>query len=325
MPLDITRVGRKSYVTTRGLAEVLEAVKKHGLPSTTSRSDIKRKRSARANVMTPYGHVIQQWRLQTEDGGTVAIDYCHPAALVWHLCSSSEPLQNLLLERMGLEPCSLAAPWRVVFYSDEITPGNQLRSRNPRKLQAIYFSFANLGSAALGKEKSWFLLCAVRSKTVQSLQSGMGQLCRAAMLSFRTHGADLSSGIQLYCGESRPVLCAQLGILLSDESALKYMANNKGASGKLPCVLCRNVIHRRYKPEKMREPLVTHTDINYDHFILHTQKSLAETAEYLETQSRTLNKGAMQDLQTKLGFNHAPLGILASSGYLEMLYGMVRT
>ena len=323
MPLDITRIGRNSYVTTRGLAEVLESVKQHGLPSTTSRSDIKRKRSARANVETPYGQVIQQWHLQNEDGGTIAIDYCHPAALLWHLCSSSEPLQNLLLERMGLEPCSLAAPWRIIFYSDEVTPGNQLKARNPRKLQAIYFSFANLGSAALGKEKAWFLLCAVRSKTVQSLRSGMGQLCRAAMLSFSTHGADLSSGIQLYCREARPVLCAQLGMLLSDESALKYMANNKGASGKLPCLLCRNVIHRRYMPDRMREPLVTHTDINYNRFILHTQSSLAATAQYLETQSRTLNKGAMQDLQTKLGLNYAPLGIMASSGYLEMLYFLV--
>ena len=129
---------------------------------------------------------------------------------------------------------------------------------NARKLQAIYFSFQELSANALAHERAWFLLAAVRSSTVATLKAGMSQVCRAALLSFSAEGASFECGVQLRPPEEGPtlMLCAAVRCLLSDESALKHMLCNKGASGKIPCGLCRNVVQKRYAPARLHNALV---------------------------------------------------------------------
>ena len=66
MPLDLARVGRKSYVSQNALAAILKAVKEEELPKRISRPAIKRRREAATNVETPYGPIFQKWTLVCE-------------------------------------------------------------------------------------------------------------------------------------------------------------------------------------------------------------------------------------------------------------------
>ncbi|OLP96943.1 hypothetical protein AK812_SmicGene20786 [Symbiodinium microadriaticum] len=43
-------------------------------------------------------------------------------------------------------PCSPAHPWDICLYVDEVSPGNQLKPSNERKLQVLYLSIGGPGS-----------------------------------------------------------------------------------------------------------------------------------------------------------------------------------
>ena len=147
--LDVTRLGRKSFMSQAALSEVLTAVRNaEELPAGVSRHALKRARQAKASVETPYGHAA----------------------------ASNQRLQRRVSARqIGGRPSFSCKPWGLVFYSDEVTPGNALKANNRRKMQAIYWSFAQFGPDALSHERSWFLLTCVRSKTVDKCA---GMLCR---------------------------------------------------------------------------------------------------------------------------------------------------
>eukprot|EP00959_Pyramimonas_sp_CCMP1952_P415391 8703907-Pyramimonas_sp.AAC.1 len=55
---------------------------------------------------------------------------------------------------------------RIIAYSDEVTPGNQLADHNSRKLQAVYWSWYDLGFPTLCNELAWNTLAGVRSDTL---------------------------------------------------------------------------------------------------------------------------------------------------------------
>ena len=64
--------------------------------------------------------------------------------------------------------------------------------------------------------------------------------------------ADFSTGLPMPLGaSSKFVLVAKLGLVIADESALKQTYENKGASGKVPCLFCPNVLLKRYAPTGM--------------------------------------------------------------------------
>ena len=311
--LDVSRLGRKSYVSQSALSEILTAVKQADeLPEGTSRHSVKRKRQSSARVSTPYGDICKTWDLLKTDGSTVKVHFQDPAPMLWHLVNECPNLASFLEERMDLHPCSAARPWGLVFYSDEVTPGNALKANNRRRMQAVYWSLAELGSDAIVHERAWMLLTCVRTKTVQQLQDGMSQLCRRCLLAFMPPRSPFATGMQLRMGGGRTrILLAAWRTIISDESALKHMLNNKGASGKLPCALCRNVIRKLYAPEPLHPPLLLRTSLEEARFLQHTTASLVELSDYLEEQSTVLNKGQMQELQTRLGYHHSPQGVLA--------------
>ena len=319
-PLDLSRLGIRQYVSQSALAAVLKAIQEADeLPTGISRGSIKRAREAAVDVNTPYGPIFRTWNLERISGPAATVYYCQPAAMLFFLARSCSKLAAFLQQRLQECPCDVASPWSIIFYNDEVSPGNQLKTTNSRKLQALYFSFKEMGCNALCHERAWFLLGAVRSNTVQELKDGMGQLCKEAMLSFYAEGASFCRGVQLRLLDRPAILCATVGCLLSDESALKHMVNNKGASGKVPCCLCRNVVQKRYAPENMHRALVHHTCLDETKFLQHTRESLAECVAHLAMQSGRLNKGQFDDLQTRLGFNHAPSGMLACRELMEVL------
>ena len=301
MPLDLTKVGRKSYVSQHGLAEVLRAVKEADeLPPGISQSAVKRARERRMEASTPFGPMIKQWKLRNNDGGETVIDYLDPAACLWNRLGC-EKFNSFVLEKLANKQASVTNRWGIVLYSDEVSPGNQLKVTNARKLQTFYWSFREFGTS-LTHEDAWMLLTTVRSKTVNDLADGLTQLAKHCMLSF----TDFRLGLAF----PGMVLCAELAIVVADESALKHIYECKGASGKLPCMFCRNTVLRRYAPVPMNPGLVLHTCTDTTKWKLHTRNSLASTVSFLQSKKDETSSKEFEEMQSNLGFNHCPQGVL---------------
>ena len=95
--LDLSRLGRRSYVSQNGLAEILKAVRDADtLPTGTSRSAVKRARQRAVAVQTPYGSLVKEWHMKKLDGTQVAIKYLCPAATLWQTLQKLRALQRTL-------------------------------------------------------------------------------------------------------------------------------------------------------------------------------------------------------------------------------------
>ena len=135
--MDLSRLGRRSFISQSGIAEVLAAVKQHGeLPDGISRSAVKRKRQQAVDLTTPYGKLLQQWEFVLSDGSRKKIFFSPPAAAVWH-SSHIGGMQQLLEQKLAAHPSNLNSQWDIIVYLDEVSPGNQLKSDNRRKLWCV--------------------------------------------------------------------------------------------------------------------------------------------------------------------------------------------
>ena len=76
-----------------------------------------------------------------------------------------------------------AVPWTLQFYCDEVSAGDPPRF-NPRKVQAIYWTFRELGPEVLSLRDSRFTLTAVRSEYIQEFPGGMSNLFRLLLLKY---------------------------------------------------------------------------------------------------------------------------------------------
>ena len=85
--------------------------------------------------------------------------YINPFALL-HKATALDGFAALMDRRLVEVPPSPEAPWRIVLYTDEVTPGNQLLMDNLRKMWVAYLSFLELGPAALADENAWFCIVA---------------------------------------------------------------------------------------------------------------------------------------------------------------------
>ena len=151
------------------------------------------------------------------------------------------------------------------------------------------------------------------------LNSKLSQLTKHCMLSFVQHGRDFRHGVLMPChGNPGFMLCAQLKLVVADESALKSMYEFKGASGKLMCFFCRNTLQKRYAPENMDERMVWHTCTDTRRFITHTRETLKEVVGHVARQATRLNKGEFAELQTSLGINHAEEGVFSCAEVMDM-------
>ena len=45
-------------------------------------------------------------------------------------------------------PCSADRPWGIIYYNDEVVPGNVLSADPSRKVQCVHLSFREFGPIA---------------------------------------------------------------------------------------------------------------------------------------------------------------------------------
>ena len=91
---------------------------------------------------TPFGPVLITLQLT---GKPPLVQYnlvaVNPMAYLYTSVKAGGGFSGMIMSVHAQTPSSPDKPWRLVLYSDEVTPGNQLKSKNTRKMWAIYFRF----------------------------------------------------------------------------------------------------------------------------------------------------------------------------------------
>ena len=143
---------RLPFISQSALCSLLKLAHEEELPEIHNRKALREARDAKSHAPTPYGTVCQIVQLLGEDGTHIPVEVQHPFAMLHQACLTSKPLSGLMKRCIEQHPPSLAKPWSLVLYTDEITPGNQLAYKSHRKFWAIYWSVLEWGPQVLSDE-----------------------------------------------------------------------------------------------------------------------------------------------------------------------------
>ena len=315
----LASLGRKSYVSLNGLETLLAELRDIGhIPETSSRRTIKRARDSETRGETSMGAIFQSLTVNIQDKEGRLKEHVLPMvylpALLAHCLASLQGFRDFFVGKLLETPSSLHAPWRILLYGDEITPGNALKPVNSRKLHAIYLSFAEFGDK-VHAEQYWFTILVARSDIVNKIPGGLSELFKLMLQAMQKPPFDLSQGCMLDLGQGQHhMFFAETSVLVADESCLKYVWDVKGASGSVPCMFCANVVahNTRLDTWDASGTLVTISEWDRRKFQLRSSNALWDAHDLLDRRSLTLNKGEFAKLQQSMGLNHCPTGLLAS-------------
>jgi hypothetical protein len=327
----LSLLGCRSYVSERGLAEVLKQVNANPqVLESCSRSSIKRARQDQVRTETPLGPLIRSIEIQSEGHGLQRLLYVHPVVMLTHAASHCSEFARFLAARLQETPSTPDNKWTVVVYSDEISPGNPLKGKNWRKTQAVYWSLKEFKAAGLCCESLWFVLTVIRSDTAKKL-GGMSVLFRYLLDTFVDVECNLFHGVMFNLSGQTHLLFATPGLMVSDESALKQCMGCKGASGVLCCMFCKNLINTKIRGKTNFDKfdstgtLVAYTETDVGKFILRTDNSVIEIVTMFQREFPNMTKGAFEELETTMGFNFIPEGLLLSSHFGNRSISMLMT
>ena len=76
--------------------------------------------------------------------------------------------------------------------------------------------------------------------TLLKVKDGLSQVMKNMAKLFLLDSCSFATGVRIH--NAPGILRASLKVIISDEAGLKFMFQNKGASGSKPCFRCRNVV-----------------------------------------------------------------------------------
>lgn len=309
----LAALGRKHYVSQSALEALLQELKETPIPEAGSRRTIKRARDLHVDVQTPLGSLITDIAVKLQkDESEVTLPALNLPALLWHVCHDYPQMAAFFQKRMHLHPNGPEQAWSMTLYTDEISPGNQLKAANTRKVHGFYITFDELGPEARTRESFWWCLCIARSSVVSKLKGGLSALTHALATSSIVKSLETGCMLTMASGE-RCMFFARLKTLLGDESALKFVFDVKGASGTLPCPLCSNIISKVSAAEDYDATgtLRSISCTSPNEFVLRTDAEIFQAHDLLRRRQGVLSKKDYTRLEQSLGLNFNPDGILA--------------
>ena len=236
------------HVSQRALASIIKYSQGHDMSEVSaSRRELNR---ARAHCLpsTEYGDILVTKEMVGKAGKPNRELYLvNPFAYLQAAFSNHESgFRNMMSNALSENPASPDRPWRLVLYSDEVVPGNQLLANNRRKSWVVYFSFLEL-KMHLSQEEAWCPLVAEPSQLLKDVESNISQVFACVIKTFfgslghdmRTSGVLLNSN----AGESHRLWC-KLDMILQDGGAQKLVWGIKGDAGTRMCMLCKNLVSR---------------------------------------------------------------------------------
>ena len=307
----LTTLARTSHVSQSGLAKLAESFAKDGVPEHAGRFVQYKARKERGATMTPYGPLVDTMDLPCEKKGKQRVGIQNPLAMFFQCCLVSVALSGLVMAKLEDHPL----PWNVIFYVDGISPSDTMTMHDRRSLQAMYWTFEELGQENLGREELWIEVASLRDSLVKDVDGGLSHVVKLVMNQF-LFGPETSfaKGMHLqFHGQEAPTtfLAARLGCILSDELALAEMLLCKGHGGYKPCLLCSNVILKMYYYLFAGSDWpVPSTTTDMSKIKLHTSASARETLDRLAALKDELPKGQFEEREKIFGFTYNKHGLL---------------
>ena len=195
-----------------------------------------------ASLNTIYGPILKQMQLLDTSGASIDMPFACPFASLTYALAESPNFRKLVKQRLLLNPSTPEHPWTIVLYCDEVTPGNPLATLNKRRFHAFYWSFIELGTAALSNEECWFILLTEFSTIVSSLTGGLSACFAGAVKAFFKDGMHMKhGGITLSLDGEDVKLFAEMGSVLLDGGAHKYVWGARGDSGSKFAYCAKNI------------------------------------------------------------------------------------
>ena len=168
----LTTLGRESHVSQSGLHKLVAAFAQDGMPVHANRKVQYKARKERCSEHTPYGKLVESFDLPCKKG-TLTIGVQNPMAMIYRTCSVVPSFAALMRAKLAVNPL----PWRIIIYEDGITPADPLQGHDVRKMDAIYWSFAEFGYEHLSNEDLWFTLATIRENRVMMFQGACRMCC----------------------------------------------------------------------------------------------------------------------------------------------------
>ena len=131
------------YISQSAPTGLLQAAKDAQLPDAHTALHVRNAKLDYVNQRTPYGPIHQEMAITDK----VTTEVQHPFAVLYHCAKHSQSFSSLLQRSLRTYPPDLAHPWRLILYSDEVSPGNQLAYVHARKTWTVYWSFLEFGAA----------------------------------------------------------------------------------------------------------------------------------------------------------------------------------
>ena len=299
----VIEFGRYSHVTNAALAKVLRDVRELGIPDAVSEGTRRRQRAEICAQRTSFGPLVSEMSVRTESGGDIHVPVQHPLAFLEVATRRSTEFRKLMANTLARSGNMI----RIILYTDDVTPGQQLNSKNFRKTCAIYWSIADFPVAVLSCEDAWFTMSCVRVVELEEIDGGLSHVLKLLLHKFFAPPYDLRQGVSIDLSLDSPVLvfgevyCMIQDLLAHDQSTLC-----KGHSGHKPCPLCRNVVSLScpWLPDATGR-LLHIGSLEVEKFMIHTDATISALLKNLRDIAHGVLEGDLGDLQTQMGFNHS--------------------
>ncbi len=155
--------GRCSHVSASALSNVLKMVDEMQLPEHYSPSYIARERKKIAYQGTSFGRLNQEVTISG-----VKFFVQHPLGVLEAASRTCSRFRDFLVRTID----DNGGRATLLFYNDEVVPGNPLAHRCGRKVETCYWAFKEYGMHALSSEHNWHTLCTARSDQVGGAIAG---------------------------------------------------------------------------------------------------------------------------------------------------------
>ena len=266
------------------------------------------------DIQTPYGPLTGELQVDVSEGGggdpsnLVPTTCINPFALLWWLGSISSHFGAFLASH--LPPIT-----KLIFYSDNVTPGNVKRHDKGRQFCAIYFTFSHFPSWFLSRRSlSWFKFAYVPCTSIGHALS-MTRLWRTVMYKFFSPEGSWdfeTTGVRVPHGDGCFHLRAEYGTTIEDIDAWRATCGFKGPSGWKPCFRCTNLVGRVGPYSEFEDDWLVHVaSPEHQRIEQHTVQSFERMIrEFEDAVANGATKGQIKELQILHGVNYCADGLL---------------
>jgi len=254
---------------------------------------------------------IECMEARSATGGTFTWHTASFSKLLQVFCKESPAYKELVLRAFSNSPPTADAPWGLIMYGDEVSPGNILKVENQRKMYAFYVAVKQLGPLALKHETCWLPVAVMRTSQIKKIKGGVSAALVALLdrMFLKERIGEHDGGVLVDIGAAGGVarLFFRLNNLLGDGDALRAFFGSKGASGKLPCLCCKNVVRGDSSASAYLQDISCTEPALFD---LATDAEVFSKADILAESFNHLGTKQFEELETSLGLSHNPHGLL---------------